>query len=97
MVSTRGRAQGLLAKVEVGGGSGEESTTSVSVGISMDVGISVDIVNLVDGGEAATAAEGAAADAVRIGMKPDTSSMYLAGGHMVRTGRVDMREGSTGR
>ena len=95
MVSTRGQAQGLLAKVEVGGGSGEESTTSVSVGIGVDIGVSIDIVDLVDG-EAATAAEGAAADAVRIGTKPDTSSMYLAGGHMVRMGRVDMREGSTG-
>ena len=97
MVSTRGQAWGLLAKVEVGGGLGEESTTSVSVGIGVDVSVSVNIVNLVDGGEAATAAEGAAADAIRIGTKPDTSSMYLAGGHMVRTGRVDMREGSMGR
>jgi len=97
MVSTRGRARGLLAKVEVGGGSGEESTTSVSVGIGVAVGVGVDIVDSVDGGEAATAAEGAAADAVRIGTKPDASSMYLAGGRMVRTGRVDMREGSTGR
>ena len=86
-----------MAKVEVGGGSGEESTTSVSVSIGVDIGISVDIVDFVDGGEAATAAEGTAADAVRIRTKPDASSMYLAGGRMVRTGQVDMREGSTGR
>ena len=75
MVSTRGWAQGLLAKVEVAGGAGEEPTRSVNVGIGVDIG--VDIVDLVDAGE------GAAGGAVRVGMKPDTSSMYFAGGQMV--------------
>ena len=72
MVSTRGRARGLLAKVEADGGSGEESMTSVNVGVGVDVG--VDIVDLVD------------AEAVRLRTKPDVSSMYLAGGRMVQTG-----------
>ena len=57
MVSMRGWARGLLAKVEVGGGSGEESTTSVSIGIGVDISVGIDIVNSVDG-EAACYASG---------------------------------------
>ena len=79
MVSTRGWAQGLLAKVEADGGSGEESMTSVNVGVGVNIVDSVD------------------AEAVRLGTKPDASSMYLAGGHMVRTGQVDMGEGRSTR
>ena len=83
VVSTRGQAQGLLAKVEADGGSGEESTTSVNVGVGVDIG--VNIVDSVD------------AEAIRLGTKPDTSSMYLARGRMVRTGQVDMGEGRSTR
>jgi len=55
MVSTRGRARGLLAKVE---GGEKSSPTSMPVGVG--VGVGVDIVDSVEAGD------GAAADAVRL-------------------------------
>ena len=84
MVSTRGRARGLLAKVEVG--SERPLPTSTPVGVGVGVGVGVNIVDSVEAGD------GAVADAV-IGTKSDASSRYFAGGRMVRMGRVDMGEG----
>ena len=66
-----------MAKVGVAGSTGEEPTRSVNVDVGIGVDVGVDIVDLVDAGE------GAAEGTVKVGMKPDASSMYFAGGQMV--------------